>query len=123
MISFFLLLIINFFLRGICLTSPLEHDPPWSPSVCRLGRVLTVKSALPLGFCFKLSNTEKFGAGAPGAAEVECLELSSEESCLEAAVSIGGRERMLESREGFLSCLVRRRGGTATISPVSRLEK
>ena len=58
-----------------------------------------------------------------GPTEVECLELSREESCLEAAVSIGGRERMLECREGFFSCLVSSRGGTATISPVSRLER
>ena len=124
MISFFLLLIINFFLAGICLTSPLEHVPPWSPSVCGLGRVLPVKPAPPLSFCFKLSNTEKLWAVLPGAdTEVECLQLSREESCLEAAVSIGGRARMLESREGFFSCLIRRRGGTATISPVSRLER
>ena len=124
MISFFRLLIINFFLGGICLTSPLEHVPPWSPSACRVGRVLTVKSALPLSFCFKLSNTEKFWAPLPGAdTEVGRGQLSREESCLEAAVSIGGRERMLESREGFFSCLVSSRGGTATISPVSRLER
>ena len=123
MISFFLLLIINFFLTGICLTSPLEHVPPWSPSVCRVGRVLTVKSALPLSFCFKLSNTEKFWAPPPGAdTEVERGQLSSEESCREAAVSMGGRARMEDSREGFGSCLVRRRGGTATSSPLSRLE-
>ena len=53
----------------------------------------------------------------PGAGE----ELRREDNCLEAAVSMGGLARMLDSKEGFLSRLMSSLGGTASISPASRL--